>query len=86
MSFGSMLDRDILGSARATIDANSNTNLTSSVQQNTYRTLYTGATPSPYTPYTPYTPLTCPCLTTGAPSNNDSDLRKLLNDVKKFFG
>lgn len=82
MSFESILERDILGSARARIDANSNSSLTHPPAQNTYRTLYTGPTTLPYTSATTssyqYFGYGTP------PVDNCAEYKKALNEVKKF--
>jgi len=44
-----MLDREILGSARNIIDANSNTTFSQQTQHNTYRGSYGTSSPLPYT-------------------------------------
>ena len=44
-----LLDREILGSARNIIDANSNTTFSQQTQHNTYRGSYGTSSPLPYT-------------------------------------
>lgn len=82
MSFDSILDRDILGSARARIDANSNLTFTQPPAQNTYRTLYTGPTALPYTSTT----TSSYQYFGGAPPATDNfESKKAFSDVKEFL-
>ncbi len=82
MSSLNLLERELLGSARSLIDANSNLILTQSVQPSTYRTNFpttyptTSAYPYTTTP-TSYYNLGCPAPP--PPDNHES--KKALNDV-----
>lgn len=92
-SASSLLERELLGSARTIIDAHSNTPFS---QQNTYRTPYGTTYPVPYTastiPYTassiPYPTATIPYTTNyrqcgcGNDSTDNYESKKALNDVK----
>ena len=74
-SASSLLERELLGSARSIIDANSNVPFTQS--HNTYRTPYGITNPISYT-----TPITsCHYLGYGNTSTDNYESKKTINDV-----
>ena len=76
-----MLERELLGSAKSIIDANSNLTLTQPPSQNTYRSSYGTTNPLPYTSLTTsYQNFGC-----GNNSTENYESRKALNDVMTFF-